>query len=255
MATLLMIRPQPLTREEALRLPSICLPIQGGHPVVARADFTLSMSDIVQLVVRMTKAVPDAEIAFHELAPPTAGVSVPKESYNPETTNTDTLDEDIVDIVDYEEAGGGEHALAVHSPSSIFDRIDDEIEQDEQAPPPLVHWWDFVQVGDVDQALALLQGRKLTHDDQVHIRRLLKSEVAEWIVFICYAARVFKWKSLVLTIRKSFYSTDHRVRKAAVTAVADLAGPSMAHAVYPLQTDPHPEVRRAASVAYRKLDR
>ena len=253
MATLLMIRPQPLTREEALKLPSVCFPVQGGHPVVARADFTLSMSDIVQLVVRMTKAVPDAEIAFHELAPPTAGVLVPKDNYDPQIAHEETMDDDIVDIVEYEEEE--EHALAVHNPSSIFDRIDDEIEQDEQAPPPLVHWWDFVQVGDVDQALALLQGRALNHDDQVHIRRLLKSDVAEWIVFICYAARVFKWKSLVLTIRKSFYSEDHRVRKAAVTAVADLAGPSMAHAVYPLQTDPHPEVRRAAAVAYRKLDR
>ena len=249
MATLLMIRPQPLTVPEALRLPSICHPVQGGHPVVARADFSLSMSDIVQLAVRMTKAVPDAEIVFHELKPPPTGVIVAKEDYRGVSEEY----EDIVDVVEYEEES--EHALAVHSPSSIFDRIDEEIEIDEQAPPPLVHWWDFVRVGNVDHALALLQEKKLTHDDQVHIRQLFNSDVPEWTVFICYAARVFKWKSFALTLRKAFYNEDHRVRKAAVAAVGELAGPSMAPAVYPLQTDSHPEVRRAATIAYRKLDR
>jgi hypothetical protein len=257
MPTLLMIRPQPLTSEEGMRLPSLCNPVRNGHPVVARADFSLSMSDIVQLAVRMTKAVPDADIVFHEMKPPPTGVVVDKNEYARGSDIRHDYQEDIVDVVDYEEEviEAESHALAVHDPSSIFDLMDEELELDEQVPPPLIHWWDFVQVGEVDQALSILQEKTLTHDDQVHIRKLMNSDVPEWIVFICYAARLFKWKSMVLTIRKAFHHEDHRVRKAAVTSVAELAGPSMAPAVYPLQTDSHPEVRRAATVAYRKLDR
>ena len=257
MPTLLMIRPQPLTPEEGLRLPSLCNPVRNGHPVVARADFSLSMRDIVQLAVRMSKAVPDADVVFHDLKPPPTGEIVDKNQYAYGTAiPPGNAIEDIVDVVDFEEEEDVEsHALAVHDPSSIFDLMDEELEIDEQEPPPLVHWWDFVQVGEVDEALSILQHKNLNHDDQVHIRKLMNSDVPEWIVFVCYSARVFKWKSLVLTIRKAFHHDDHRVRKAAVTSVADLAGPSMAPAVYPLQTDPHPEVRRAATIAYRKLDR
>jgi len=255
-----MIRPQVLTAEEGLRLPSLCNPVRGGHTVVARADFTLSMGDIVQLAVRMSKAVPDAEIVFHELRPPTTGRIIDKLDYaqvdSAIDAETQNPTEDIIDVVEYEEEDSQfEHGLAVHNPVSIFDRIDEELAQDELEPPPLIHWWDFVQVGDVDTALSLLQDKTLSHDDQVHIRNLFKSDVPEWIVFICYASRVFNWKTMALTIRKAFHNQDYRVRKAAVAAVGELAGPSMAPSVYPLQTDIHPEVRRAATMAYRKLDR
>ena len=81
MPTLLMIRPQPLSPEEGLRLPSLCNPVRNGHPVVARADFSLSMGDIVQLAVRMSKAVPDADVVFHDLKPPPTGEVVDKTEY------------------------------------------------------------------------------------------------------------------------------------------------------------------------------
>ena len=57
----------------------------------------------------------------------------------------------------------------------------------------------------------------------------------------------------MLSIRKLFTHVDPRVRAAAVSAVGELAGPSLAPSVYPMLSDADADVRRAAQTAHRKI--
>ena len=139
---------------------------------------------------------------------------------------------------------------------SIFERMNETVLEDEAVVPQLVHWWDYVEDGQTDVALSMIaQAPRLTHDAQMKARELLQSDDPEKAVFICFAARQFQWKSWVLSIRKLFTHVDPRVRAAAVSAVGELAGPSLAPSIYPMLSDANPDVRRAAEVAHRKLDR
>lgn len=266
MHTFLLLRPSHTLRPEELeRLPGHCYPVRHAHPVIARADVSGSMKEIIQIAVQLARGVPDAEVVFHEKRVGPIGTPVERDEFLGRQTQSPQYSsaDDIIDVEpeDIDESqsqsqsqASSSSALAVPN-RSIFDRMEEELEVEEENPPEPTHWWDFVRLGQTDVALSMLQGKTLTHDDQIQARELLKSEEPEWIVFICYAAKIFQWKSWVLSIRKFFQHSDHRVRKAALVTIGELAGPSMAPSVFPLTTDPDPEVRRAASVAYRKLNR
>ena len=132
--------------------------------------------------------------------------------------------------------------------------MNDTVLEDEAEVPQLIHWWDYVEAGQTDVALSMIaQAPRLTHDAQMKARELMQSDDPEKAVFICFAARQFQWKSWVLSIRKLFTHVDPRVRAAAVSAVGELAGPSLAPSVYPMLSDADPDVRRAAEVARSML--
>ena len=263
--TILIIRNQSLTVEEAFALPRSFQAVMSAHPVIARADVSLVAKEIVQLAVEAARAVLDAEIVFHERQAPFAGSIISLDVYATSIAtkiNRTTSAEMNVGVgvvldatVDPSLTVPGTSIMSGSS-ASIFDRMEESVQEDEMQAQAIHHWWDIVRAGESDIALSILQQKdRLTHDDQTNARELLKSDDPEHVVFICYAARQFQWKTWALTLRKLFHHTDPRVRKAAVAAVGDLAGPSLSSSVFPLTTDPDADVRRAAQAAFRKLDR
>lgn len=268
MRTFLLLRSTALRPKELERLPGHCYPIRNGHPVIARADLTGSMKEVVAMAVHIARAVPDAEVVFHENQAAPIGIPVDRDEFlehrcqrqysslSVDIIDVEPEDIEVLEVEVMSNQSSSETSSALSFPNrSIFDRMEEELEIDEEKPPDPVHWWDFVDMGQTDVALSMLKGKVLSHDDQIKGKELLKLGDPEAIVFICYAAKIFQWKSWVLAIRKCFQHSDFRVRKAALVAIGELAGPSMAPSVFPLTTDTHAEVRRAASVAYRKLNR
>jgi|GEM_PF-5113638 len=277
--TILLIRTQSLREQEAKVLPRAFQAVMGAHPVIARADVSLSAKEIVALAVQAGRAVLDAEVVFHEQIAPVAGSLIALDQYvyalnhghqqrgvslmsNQMSMGVQSVEKDIVDAEVIEETRTGNRlnpgtALSTPTPQrSIFDRMKDTVSEDEAQPPKLEFWWEFVDAGQTDVALSMLsENPKITHDSQMKARELLQSEDPEKVVFICFAARQFEWRSWVLTIRKLFTHSDPRVRAAAVSTVGELAGPSLAPSVYPMLSDVDATVRRAAEVAHRKLDR
>ena len=266
--TLLLIRSASLTAKEAQALPRSFQAVIGAHPVIARADVSLSAKEVVALAVQAGRILLDAEVVFHERIAPVSGSLMPLDQYLHTLQNTRDVGGVSLMSTEMNQSGGIQDAVvvteatsntttALASPNrSIFDRMNDTVIEDEAEPPRLVHWWDYVDAGQTDVALSMIaQEPRLTHDAQMKARELLQSEDPEKVVFICFAARQFEWKSWVLSIRKLFTHVDPRVRSAAVSAVGELAGPSLAPSVYPMLSDADPDVRRAAEAAHRKLDR
>ena len=278
--TLLLIRTEPLTAEEASRLPPTFQAVVGANPVIARADISMTAKEVVNLAVQTGRAVLDTEIVFHEQMAPSTGTTMSLEMYarnieqiqslaiqSPggislsmsasQPSPSDILDVDVIqDEMDDSSIRSTGMTLASQNQKSIFDRMSEAINEDEVQPDQVKDWWEFVEIGQTDIALQILQDKGTpTHDDQSKAREFLKSDNPEHVVFVCFAARHFQWKAWALTLRRIFSHSDARVRAAAVSAVGDLAGPSLSPAVYPLTSDPDPEVRRAAQAAFRKLDR
>ena len=272
--TLLLIRSSSLTVKEANALPRYFQAVMGAHPVIARADISLSAKEVVGLAVQAGRILFDAEVVFHERIAPMSGSLIPLDQYvyamehaQPSSglnSRRDVIEPFIeeAEIVEEEsQSSSSTHSnnqstdLAVPQ-RSIFDRMNDTVLEDEAEVPKLIHWWDYVDAGQTDVALSMIaQAPRLTHDAQMKARELMQSDDPEKVVFICFAARQFQWKSWVLSIRKLFTHVDPRVRAAAVSAVGELAGPSLAPSVYPMLSDVDPDVRRTAEVAHRKLDR
>jgi len=269
--TLLLIRSSSLTVKEADALPRSFQAVIGSHPVIARADVSMTAREVVGLAVQAGRVVFDAEVVFHERMAPMSGSLMPLDQYVYTVENTQTSsgisltsvdmnsnptsvvieDAEIID----DSSNLSETSLAAPQ-RSIFDRMSDTVLEDEADVPQLVHWWDYVDAGQTDVALSMIaQEPRLKHDAQMKARELMQSDDPEKVVFICFAARQFQWKSWVLSIRKLFTHVDPRVRAAAVSAVGELAGPSLAPSVYPMLSDADPDVRRAAEAAHRKLDR
>ena len=261
--TILIVRHQSLTVEEALALPRSFQAVMSAHPVIARADISLVAKEVVQLAVQAGRAVFDAEIVFHERQAPFAGsiisLDVYASSIATKIPSVNAMNSGVVldaNVVKQMPSSSVGTSIVAGSSTSIFDRIEKSVQEDERQAKVVHHWWDIVRAGDTDTALAILEQKdRLNHDDQTNARELLKSENPEDVVFICYAARHFQWKTWALTLRKLFQHSDPRVRKAAVAAVGDLAGPSLASSVLPLTTDADADVRRAADAAFKKLDR
>ena len=270
--TLLLIRSSSLTVKEANALPRSFQAVMGAHPVIARADISLSAKEVVGLAVQAGRILFDAEVVFHERIAPMSGSLIPLDQYvyamvsaqpsGGSTAHKDVIgsvieDAEIVEEVSHSSTHSNSHSTGLAVPQrSIFDRMNDTVLEDEAEAPPLIHWWDYVEAGQTDVALSMIaQAPRLTHDAQMKAREMMQSDDPEKAVFICFAARQFQWKSWVLSIRKLFIHVDPRVRAAAVSAVGELAGPSLAPSVYPMLSDADPDVRRAAEVAHRKLDR
>lgn len=266
--TLLLIRSASLTEKEAQALPRSFQAVIGSHPIVARADVSLSAKEVVSLAVQAGRILLDAEVVFHERIAPVSGSLMPLDQYMYTLQNTRGVGGVSLMSTDMNQPHGIQDAVVVNESTSssstslaapnrsIFDRMNDAVVEDEAEPPRLVHWWDYVDAGQTDVALSMIaQEPRLTHDAQMKAREMMQSDDPEKIVFICFAARQFEWKSWVLSIRKLFTHVDPRVRAAAVSAVGELAGPSLAPSVYPMLSDADPDVRRAAEAAHRKLDR
>ena len=270
--TLLLIRSASLTAKEASALPRSFQAVMGAHPVIARADITLSAKEVIGLAVQAGRILFDAEVVFHERIAPISGSLISLDQYiytikqvpsSSETkvqrdwTETVIEDAEVVEDVPQMNTRLNTASTGLAVPQrSIFDRINDAVLEDEAEEPQLIHWWDYVEAGQTDVALSMIaKAPRFTHDAQMKARELMQSNDPEKVVFICFAARKFQWKSWVLSIRKLFAHVDPRVRTAAVSAVGELAGPSLAPSVYPMLSDADPDVRRAAEVAHRKLDR
>ena len=272
--TLLLIRSSSLTVKEANALPRSFQAVMGSHPVIARADVSMSAKEVVGLAVQAGRILFDAEVVFHERIAPMSGSLMPLDQYVYTLENTHTasgvsvtslnmnnsLNSSIeeAEIVDEQTTSSLQQTGLAAPQRSIFERMNDTVLEDEAEAeaPSLVHWWDYVDAGQTDIALSMIaQEPRLKHDDQMKARELMQSDDPEKAVFICFAARQFQWKSWVLSIRKLFTHVDPRVRAAAVSAVGELAGPSLAPSVYPMLSDADPDVRRAAEAAHRKLDR
>ena len=270
--TLLLIRSSSLTVKEATALPRAFQAVIGSSPVIARADVSMSAKEVVGLAVKAGRVLFDAEVVFHERIAPLSGSLMPLDQYVYTLEHTQqssgvsvtSLDmgrplsraiQDAEIIDDASQSDVQETGLAAPQ-RSIFERMNETVLEDESEPPKLIHWWDYVEAGQTDVALSMIaQEPRLTHDAQMKARELMQSDDPEKAVFICFAARQFQWKSWVLSIRKLFSHVDPRVRAAAVSAVGELAGPSLAPSVYPMLSDSDADVRRAAEVAHRKLDR
>ena len=275
--TILLIRTQSLREQEAKALPKAFQAVMGAHPVIARADVSLPAKEIVALAVQAGRAVLDAEVVFHEKIAPVAGSLIALDQYvyglnhtkqqggvslmsDQMSMGAQYLEKEILDaeiIPETHIRNRTSPGTALSTPQrSIFDRMNDTVSEDEAQPPKLEFWWEFVDAGQTDVALSMLaENPKIRHDSQMKARELLQSDDPEKVVFICFAARQFEWKSWVLTLRKLFIHSDPRVRAAAVSTVGELAGPSLAPSVYPMLSDSDASVRRAAEVAHRKLDR
>ena len=277
--TLLLIRSSSLTAKEASALPRSFQAVMGAHPIIARADVSLSAKEIIGLAVHAGRVLFDAEVVFHERIAPMSGSLMPLDQYVYTLDNVDSsggIDSTLpasLDPISSSEAGieaGIEDAEIILESStsstqqtslaapqrSIFDRMNDTVLEDETVVPELIHWWDYVDAGQTDVALSMIaQQPRLDHDSQMKARELMQSDDPEKAVFVCFAARQFQWKSWVLSIRKLFKHVDPRVRAAAVSAVGELAGPSLAPSVYLMLSDADPDVRGAAEAAHRKLDR
>ena len=273
--TLLLIRSSSLTAKEANALPRSFQAVIGAHPIIARADVSLSAKEIIGLAVHAGRVLFDAEVVFHERIAPMSGSLMPLDQYvytldnaNSSKINdpmapisldllssSETVIEDAEIIQESSTSSTQQTSLAAPQ-RSIFDRMNDTVLEDETVVPELIHWWDYVDAGQTDVALSMIaQQPRLDHDSQMKARELMQSDDPEKAVFVCFAARQFQWKSWVLSIRKLFKHVDPRVRAAAVSAVGELAGPSLAPSVYPMLSDADPDVRRAAEAAHRKLDR
>ena len=278
--TILLIRTQSLREQEAKALPKSFQAVMGAHPVIARADVSLPAKEIVALAVNAGRAVLDAEVVFHDTLAPVAGSLIPLDQYvyalnssnapsgvsvmsnqmsmGAQPVGNEVLDAEIIDET-YTRSTETQtnRGIALSTPQrSIFDRMNDTVSKDEAEPPRMEFWWEFVEAGQTDVALSMLaKNPKISHDSQMKARELLQSDDPEKVVFVCFAARQFEWRSWVLTLRKLFTHSDPRVRAAAVSTVGELAGPSLAPSVYPMLSDSDASVRRAAEVAHRKLDR
>ena len=272
--TLLLLRSSSLTAKEANALPRSFQAVIGAHPVIARADVSLSAKEIVGLAVQAGRIIFDAEVVFHERIAPMSGSLLPLDQYVYTLSNTHSSSGVAITSLDMNSSSNAviQDAEIIGEPTpsdsqetslaapqrSIFDRMNDTVLEDEAEAetPKLIHWWDYVDAGQTDVALSMIaQEPRLTHDAQMKARELMQSDDPEKVVFICFAARQFQWKSWVLSIRKLFAHVDPRVRAAAVSAVGELAGPSLAPSVYPMLSDSDADVRRAAQTAHRKLDR
>ena len=79
--TLLLIRSSSLTLKEAKALPRTFQAVMGSHPVIARADVSLSAKEVVGLAVQAGRILFDAEVVFHERIAPISGSLIPLDQY------------------------------------------------------------------------------------------------------------------------------------------------------------------------------
>ena len=187
MQTFLLLRNRELTVEELKRLSGFCYPIEKGHPVIARADVLMSKSELISFAVHLARAIPDAEVVFHDNRIAPTGIAIEREEFiearmpSYSWNDDDTVDVDMEEIEEIEEREKIEPAIASSSNAlavpnrSIFDRLDDVLDEDEQFEPEPEFWWDFLHLGQSDVALSMLKDHQLTVEDQAKAKEFLNS--------------------------------------------------------------------------------
>lgn len=197
-------RSSPLTAVEQSRLPAGCDKVDHDGDLIARAAAPSSPADLVAFAVLVARAVPDARVAWVEMAllPPPAP---------PENASA--------------------------------------------APDPSGNPWELLSEGDVEAAVAILEGQSLDSEGRAAVRTLLQDTDPARVAAGCRVARATGWRSSVSSIRRLLGHGDTRVRLAAVEAVGVLAGPGLVPALERVMgNDASPEVRAAATAAIVRLE-
>ncbi len=105
--------------------------------------------------------------------------------------------------------------------------------------------WKLVDAGD-PRAEKLFVGNPLDSAGRGRVQTMLASPDPAVIALACRIACWTDWRSGVQLIRRLVAHPSPVVRKEVVTAIGQLAGPSLTMTIRPLRTDPDPEVRAAA---------
>ena len=226
MLSLFLIRRTPLTKEEIALLPMGCFPVSADDPlfvdkrIVAQAKIRASIPLLLKLAFNMGKAIPNASFGFEE------------------------------GFIEAEES----EAIIEKEDSFIEEAIIEEISSDEEATAEALHWHVYVEQGELDKGLdALESSLPIVQEDQILISKLFASKDADKMIFVCQAARKFRWKSMALKLRVGLRHEDPRVRCAVLRAIGALAGPSLSPVVQLCTRDPDESVRNAAVKALRNL--
>jgi hypothetical protein len=233
MPTILLLRLNALTPSEVKKLPRECVPVTDSNTIVARADIPRNpMAVMVKLAVAMGRAIPDADFAFHEVTLPGGNKVVPrkkvpsKPSPHQDDENSEEMEAEIIDV-----------------------EPEEEWSEEEET------WWDLLEDGKPDEALEALSQGAPSPEERLKLRSYLNSPDSAHVEFICRAVRKMKWTSFIVSLRKAFAHKSAAVRREAVTAIGELAGPSLSPAVHLLLSDPDASVQKAARLAYKKLRR
>ena len=226
MPSLFLIRRTLLTKEEIALLPMGCFPVSADDPlfvekrIVAQAKIRASIPLLLKLAFDMGKAIPNASFGFEE------------------------------GFIDTEES---ESTIEEKEENLIEEASFEEIASDEESVEAL-HWHVYVEQGELDKGLdALESSLPIVQEDQILISKLFASKDSEKMIFVCQAARKFRWKSMALKLRVGLRHEDPRVRCAVLRAIGALAGPSLSPVVQLCIRDPNESVRNAAVKALRSL--
>lgn len=227
MLSLFLIRRTPLTKEEVALLPMGCFPVSADNPlfvdkrIVAQAKIRASIPLLLKLAFNMGKAIPNASFGFEE------GVI--------ETEESEAIIEGKEDYF-------------------IEEAVIEEMSSDEEATAETLHWHVYVEQGEMEKGLGALESSlPIVQEDQILISKLFASKDAEKMIFVCQAARKFRWKSMALKLRVGLRHENPRVRCAVLKAIGVLAGPSLSPVVQLCTRDPDESVRNAAVKALRSL--
>lgn len=222
MPSLFLIRATPLTKEEISSLPTGCFPVALGDDlfvhkrIVAQAKIRAPIPLLLKLAFDMGKAVPDASFGFEE------------------------------GFVD------GQASQVIAETEEIEEAVIEDVE--EESLEEILLWHEYVEKRAFDKALNVLESLlPVTQEDQILISRFFASKDPETMIFVCDAARRFRWKSMALKLRVGLRHEDPRVRCAILTSIGVLAGPSLSPVVQLCTRDPDESVRNAAVKALRKL--
>lgn len=247
MATFMLLRGRPLTQNEIRRLPPQTRVIPNGHPVIASLELSqeqLSHKELVRISVRLARSIPDAEILF-------------KEADSDQPSRPPTRPQAAPDVEVVGGGGWGQQSPVIDVPS-FRAPLPPEMPLNDGSTPESTSvptWWEDVEAGDHDSALAKLTDHQMSNIDNLNVRRLLSSNWPEHKIFICYAARRFGWKSQALRLRFLLNSQNPDIRAAALMTIGELAGPALSSTVRAFFEDPDPQVRKAAAAAHGLLNR
>lgn len=112
--------------------------------------------------------------------------------------------------------------------------------------------WALADAGD-PRAEQLFTGQPLDSAGRSRVQAMLAAPEAATVAMACRIARWTDWKSGVQLIRRLVTHPNAAVRRDAVIAIGELAGPSLTMTIRPLRTDPDPEVRAAALVVLKRF--
>ena len=111
-------------------------------------------------------------------------------------------------------------------------------------------WWDMLDAGLARQAYDTILASELSIEEKGKLQFYFAQKDPNILICLCRVAVAIQVKSLVMPIsRKCFIHEHPQVRKEALLAVGQLAGPSMEAAIRRMLKDPDQEVQKAAEQA------